>query len=136
MPTLRTSVETLVFLGLAALAAAIAVIYWFVSYEAAGSVLLAGFALACAIIGLRLAAALRAAARAVPPNDEPGWPAADPDRPFLDEHGRVPTPTFGPGWNTVPSCRTMIDPARQACPPNTLTPRRCALESRPLRDDP
>src|SRR4051794_26153749 len=45
-------------------------------------------------------------------------------------------PTFLPGWNRVPRWRTMIVPAWIWVPPNTLTPRRCALESRPLRVDP
>jgi hypothetical protein len=67
---------------MAALGALMAVVYWFVSYEAAGSVLLAGFGLACGIIGVRAGAG--------------GTARMDADRPLLDEHGRIPSPTFGP----------------------------------------
>src|SRR5919112_228657 len=38
-----------------------------------------------------------------------------------------------PGWKWVPRWRTMISPALTSWPPKRLTPRRCALESRPLR---
>src|SRR4029453_14825963 len=46
-----------------------------------------------------------------------------------------PPPTPRPGWNWVPRCRTMISPAFTTWPPKRLTPRRCAFESRPLRED-
>jgi hypothetical protein len=36
----------------------------------------------------------------------------------------------------VPRWRTMIVPPGTSCPPNALTPSRCALESRPLRELP
>src|SRR6266700_2547386 len=45
-----------------------------------------------------------------------------------------PRPTFAPGWNFVPRWRIRISPALTAWPPKRLTPRRCALESRPLRE--
>src|SRR5690606_18751184 len=44
-----------------------------------------------------------------------------------------PRPTPSPGWKWVPRCRTMISPALTSWPPNRFTPRRWALESRPLR---
>src|SRR5690606_30181294 len=44
-----------------------------------------------------------------------------------------PRPTPTPGWNLVPRWRTRISPALTSWPPKRLTPRRCALESRPLR---
>src|SRR3954465_8400616 len=44
-----------------------------------------------------------------------------------------PRPTFTPGWKCVPRWRTMISPALTTWPPKRLTPRCCALESRPLR---
>src|ERR1700733_11388728 len=47
-----------------------------------------------------------------------------------------PMPTFLPGWNLVPRWRTMIVPAVTVLPPKAFTPRRWALESRPLRVDP
>src|ERR671911_2341419 len=45
-----------------------------------------------------------------------------------------PRPTPRPGWNLVPRWRTRISPALTAWPPKRFTPRRCALESRPLRE--
>src|SRR5690606_4979563 len=47
-----------------------------------------------------------------------------------------PRPTFCPGWNLVPRCRTRMWPASTRCPPNRFTPSRCAFESRPLRLEP
>src|ERR671916_1289084 len=46
-----------------------------------------------------------------------------------------PRPTPRPGWKWVPRWRTMISPALTTWPPKRLTPRRCAFESRPLRED-
>src|SRR5437016_4516211 len=48
----------------------------------------------------------------------------------------LPQPTFKPGLILVPRWRTMIEPPGTSCPPNTLTPSRCALESRPFRELP
>src|SRR3979490_1160106 len=47
-----------------------------------------------------------------------------------------PSPTPSPGLKRVPRWRTMISPPVTAWPANTFTPRRLALESRPLRDEP
>src|SRR3982751_5304648 len=47
----------------------------------------------------------------------------------------LPRPTPRPGWKWVPRWRTMISPALTTWPPKRLTPRRCAFESRPLRED-
>src|SRR3954451_1490167 len=44
-----------------------------------------------------------------------------------------PRPTPSPGWKWVPRWRTMISPVPTIWPPKRLTPRRWALESRPLR---
>src|SRR3954447_20582786 len=46
-----------------------------------------------------------------------------------------PRPTPVPGGKWAPRWRTMSSPALTSWPPNRLTPRRCAAESRPLRDD-
>src|SRR3954452_7675403 len=46
-----------------------------------------------------------------------------------------PRPTFSPGWKWVPRWRTRISPALTCWPPNRLTPRRWALESRPFREE-
>src|SRR3954464_2046450 len=45
-------------------------------------------------------------------------------------------PTPSPGLKRVPRWRTMISPPETVCPANTFTPRRLALESRPLRLEP
>src|SRR5579872_7248807 len=45
-------------------------------------------------------------------------------------------PTLMPGLILVPRCRTMIDPPGTTWPPKTLTPNRCALESRPFLELP
>lgn len=38
-------------------------------------------------------------------------------------------PTFVPGWNSVPLCRTIMFPARHRCPPYNLIPRNLGFES-------
>src|SRR4051794_10803343 len=48
----------------------------------------------------------------------------------------LPRPTFWPGLNLVPRCRTMIEPPLTSCPPKTFTPSRCAFESRPFLELP
>src|SRR3712207_9216901 len=48
---------------------------------------------------------------------------------------RPPRSTLFPYTTLFRSCRTMISPALTTWPPKRFTPRRCALESRPLRDD-
>src|SRR5436190_4303200 len=45
-------------------------------------------------------------------------------------------PVPSPGRKRVPRWRTMISPPLTAWPAKTLTPRRLALESRPLRLEP
>jgi hypothetical protein len=102
--------ETRVFLLMAVFGLAVGTVYWFVSYETAGTVMLLGFGLATGIIGLRLAAApgskgIRRAerragstsdARAEGGADLAGGGTAGIDRPFLDEHGRFPDDTIAP----------------------------------------
>src|ERR1700683_1137187 len=48
----------------------------------------------------------------------------------------LPQPTFVPGLILVPRCRTIIEPPGTSWPPNTFTPSRCALESRPFLELP
>src|SRR6266540_117372 len=48
----------------------------------------------------------------------------------------LPIPAPSPGRKRVPRWRTMISPPVTDCPANTLTPRRLAWESRPLRLEP
>ena len=85
----RSPTEARIFQSIGALGAAVAAIYCFVSYEAAGTLLLVGFAIASGVIGLLLASA------------GGGWGSGpggspDPERPFLDERGRIPSPTLAP----------------------------------------
>ena len=47
-----------------------------------------------------------------------------------------PMPTPSPGLKRVPRWRTMISPPVTTSPAKTFTPRRLALESRPLRLEP
>src|SRR5918997_4903938 len=47
-----------------------------------------------------------------------------------------PIPAPSPGLKRVPRWRTMISPPDTTSPANTFTPRRFALESRPLRLEP
>jgi hypothetical protein len=72
--------ETRFFLFLAAFALVIGAIYWFVSYEPAGSVLLLAFGAATGLMGAVL--------------HRTGRPGVD--RPFLDETGRLPSETPSP----------------------------------------
>ncbi len=101
--------ETRVFLVVAAFGLVIAVIYWFVSYEVAGTVLLLAFGVATAAIAVALvrapgAAVVRRRRRAEPMAEiragredvGGGGGTGDVDRPFLDEAGRMPAETLGP----------------------------------------
>jgi len=69
---------------------AIGAIYWFLTYEVAGSVLLAGSALASAFVAIVLRLGLRGEQRAA------DVPEIGPDGPFGDETGRLPAPTAAP----------------------------------------
>lgn len=98
--------ETRFFLIVAGWAGALGIIYWFVSYEVAGTALLAGLALASGVISVSLIRARRLAegrpAAAGTPDltadrkDASGGGAGGVDRPFLDESGRLPDPTLAP----------------------------------------
>jgi hypothetical protein len=77
----------------------LAAIYWIVSYELAGTVLLAGFGLGAGLLGIRLRVERAAGGADVPPEgtdvpdrDTPGGPAT----PFRDESGRLPGDTLAP----------------------------------------
>ncbi|HET8786311.1 MAG TPA: cytochrome c oxidase subunit 4 [Candidatus Limnocylindrales bacterium] len=86
--------EGRVFGFLGAFGIVVAVVYWFVSYEAAGTVLLGAFGAVTALIGLGVARATAGRSRtpAIPrPPDE-----ATDERPLQDESGRIPSPTLAP----------------------------------------
>jgi hypothetical protein len=98
--------EVRLFLLLAVFGLAVGVIYWFVSYESAGTVLLLGFGAATGLIGLRLAVdpasrvvrerARVTAADTIPRGEGTGAGTGGVDRPFLDESGRLPDETIAP----------------------------------------
>jgi hypothetical protein len=101
--------ETRFFAFLGVFGVALASIYWFATYEVAGTVLLFGFGLAGGVAGLRLIAlrprtVARAAADADPLRDVAGPEHGEGagggtggmDRPFLDEAGRLPDETLAP----------------------------------------
>jgi hypothetical protein len=89
--------ETRVFLLMAVFGLAVAVIYWFLSYEVAGTVLLVGFGLATAVIAAKLAVdrGPRRLGRPVAPAADAASPDAA-DRPFADDTGRLPGATIAP----------------------------------------
>jgi hypothetical protein len=98
--------EARFFLVLSVFGLVIAVVYWFVSYEPAGTVLLFGFGLATGLISSRLlsdpaARRVRTAVRdraagPLPDADGPGGGTGGVDRPFLDEGGRLPDESIAP----------------------------------------
>jgi hypothetical protein len=103
LPGLVEPQETRVFLAMSAFGIAIGVVYWFLAYEVAGTILLLGFGVATGVIGARLvadpaAARVRTAARDRPGplGDTPGGGTGGIDRPFADERGRLPTETLAP----------------------------------------
>jgi hypothetical protein len=87
--------EIVFFLRSAADALVVAVIYWFLTYEVAGTILLGGFGVAsAALVGLLLWKRPDRPRGAAAPSSA----AVDlaPDGPFGDESGAVPTPTMAP----------------------------------------
>jgi hypothetical protein len=98
--------EVRFFLLLSAFGIIVGLIYWFVAYESAGTVLLLGFGVATGLIGLRLAAdpvsrlvrerSRAAAADTIPGGEGTGAGTGNVDRPFLDETGRLPDETIAP----------------------------------------
>jgi hypothetical protein len=98
--------EARFFLFLSAFGIVVGVIYWFVSYESAGTVLLFGFGAATGLLGLRLVAdpasrVVRERVRVrdagtIPREEGAGAGTGGVDRPFLDETGRLPDETIAP----------------------------------------
>jgi hypothetical protein len=82
--------EIVVFARSAVYFGAIGAIYWFLTYEVAGSVLLAGSALASAFVAIVLRLGVRGEAQSAEET------ATGPDGPFGDESGRLPAPTAAP----------------------------------------
>jgi cytochrome c oxidase subunit IV len=82
--------EVALFVRSAVYGTVIGVIYWFLTYEVAGTILLVGMGLATVVVATALWFGLdRRWRRASGAN-------AAPDRPFQDEEGRIPAPTVVP----------------------------------------
>jgi uncharacterized membrane protein YfcA len=103
LPGLDEPQETRVFLLMAAFGGAVGVVYWFLAYEVAGTILLLAFGAATGLIAARLIvdpASERvrrlARERAAPTTDAPGGGTGEVDRPFADERGRLPSETIAP----------------------------------------
>jgi len=99
--------ETRVFLLIAVFGLVTGAVYWFLSYEVAGTILLLSFGAATGLIALRLvvdpqSTRVRTAARETPIDpdpdraDEGGGGTGGIDRPFLDEAGRMPAESLAP----------------------------------------
>ena len=102
--------ETRFFLVVGVFGLVIAAIYWFLTYETAGTILLLGFGLAGGIIGWRLIAARPESVAQGVDREDPGVGILAPegdasasgggtggvDRPFGDEAGRLPEDTVAP----------------------------------------
>ncbi len=94
--------EVWFFLRIAAYAFFIGTVYWFLTYEAAGTMLLYGFGLAAGTAMLILAFAARrrrraedeARARGIVETPEEG--STDANGPFGDDRGRIPSPSIAP----------------------------------------
>ena len=90
--------EVKLFLRLSVYGLVVGTIYWFVSYELAGTVLLLGFGLATGlafVILFRRDRKVRAGSAGQPPAGEPALDGP-PDGPFGDESGPVPTRSAAP----------------------------------------
>lgn len=72
----------------------VGIVYWFVSYETAGTVLLVGFGLCALFASLILGHGARGSVRTGEVAGRAGGP--DPERPFADESGRLPAPGLAP----------------------------------------
>jgi hypothetical protein len=85
--------EIAVFARSAVYFGAIGAVYWFLTYEVAGSMLLVGSALASAFVAIVLRLGLRGQDTVAA---APGASEVRPDGPFGDESGALPAPTAAP----------------------------------------
>ena len=98
--------EARFFLFMSAFGIVVGIIYWFVSHETAGTILLLGFGVATGLFGSRLATTpaarvVRQRTRTadgdeVQQEERTGSGTGGVDRPFLDEDGRLPDDTAAP----------------------------------------
>ncbi|MFL5778021.1 MAG: hypothetical protein ACJ761_03660 [Chloroflexota bacterium] len=101
LPGVREPVEVRFFVIVGAWALVLGIIYWFVSYEPAGTILLLALAAACLLAAGRLAWVARSVRRR-PAAGVTGADASDygvdewPDRPFAEDEIRLPDETLAP----------------------------------------
>jgi hypothetical protein len=89
--------EALFFESIGVFGLAIATVYWLVSYETAGTVLLTMFGLVTGGAGVVLARAASEATRDIPPGEAISpMPGPTVDSPFRDDALRLPAPTLAP----------------------------------------
>lgn len=91
--------EEVRFFGRIALyALVVGVVYWFLTYETAGTILLIGFGLCALFASLVLGHGTRGVAeqRSRGPAASPAAGGPDPERPLVDESGRLPAPGLAP----------------------------------------
>jgi hypothetical protein len=88
--------EVWVFARIAAYAFFIATVYWFVSYEVAGTVLLLGFGMGSLVPTVILLRGARANVADPSADRQAASEPTSPDGPFGDERGRLPMPSAAP----------------------------------------
>lgn len=94
--------EARFFLFVGAFGLLLGAIYWLVSYELAGTVMLGGFGLGAGLLGVRLRIERPAPAAGQPSRDDvaPDLPKVDtpggPETPLRDDSGRLPGETLAP----------------------------------------
>lgn len=88
--------EVWFFLRIAAYAFFIGTLYWVLTYEPAGTMLLFGFGFAAGFAMLILGISQRNERRNEEDARASGEQALEPDGPFGDESGRIPSPSIAP----------------------------------------
>ena len=88
--------EEILFFGrIGAYGVGIGVVYWFLTYEVAGSVLLIGFGVATGLLAVLLLFGRPKTDRRGDRDRQPGAGVTG-DGPFADESGRIPAPSMAP----------------------------------------
>lgn len=88
--------EVRFFARIAVYALVVGIVYWFLTYETAGTVLLIGFGLCALFAGLILGHGTRGVASSRIGSSAGPAAGGDPERPLLDESGRLPAPGLAP----------------------------------------
>ena len=88
--------EVRFFARIALYALSVGIVYWFLSYETAGTVLLVGLGFCALFASLILGHGAREAVRSGAGGAAGRADGLDPERPFVDESGRLPAPGLAP----------------------------------------